>query len=49
MQVVVKRPHIKVEGEISSELIAFLKERYEDVDVIENEDDELLEIMGTPN
>ena len=47
MQVVVKRPHIKMEGEISSELITFLKERYGEVDVIENEDDEMVEIMKT--
>ena len=44
MQVVVKRPHIKVEGDISPELVQFLKERYEGVDVIENEEDELVEI-----
>ncbi|MBS3809875.1 MAG: helix-turn-helix transcriptional regulator [Desulfobacterales bacterium] len=47
MQVVVKRPHIKIEGEISPELIAFLKERYGEVDVIENQDEELVEIMKT--
>jgi DNA-binding XRE family transcriptional regulator len=47
MQVVVKRPHIKMEGEISPELISILKERYGDVDIIENEEDELVEIMKT--
>ena len=44
MQVVVKRPHIKMEGEISSELITFLKERYGEFDIIENEEDEIVEI-----
>lgn len=47
MQVVVKRPHIKMEGEISSELITFLKERYGEVDIIVNEEDEIMEIMKT--
>jgi DNA-binding XRE family transcriptional regulator len=47
MQVVVKRPQIKMEGEISLELIAFLKEKYGEVTVIENEADELVEIMKT--
>ena len=44
MQVVVKKPHIRMEGEISAELIKFLKEKYGDVEVIENEDEELVEI-----
>ncbi|MDZ7831065.1 MAG: helix-turn-helix transcriptional regulator [Desulfobacterales bacterium] len=44
MQVVVKRPHIRVEGEISSDLIEYLRKHYDDVEVIENEDDELIEV-----
>ena len=44
MQVVVKRPHIRVEGDISSDLIEYLRKHYDDVEVIENEDDELIEV-----
>ena len=44
MQVVVKRPHIRVEGDISAELIEFLQKKYKDVEVIENEDEELVEV-----
>ena len=47
MQVVVKKPHIRMEGDISPELIQYLRERYEGVDVIENEDDYLLEVTQT--
>jgi len=44
MQVVVKKPHIRIEGEITSELIQYLKNKYGEVDVIENEDEELVQI-----
>ena len=44
MQVVVKKPHIRMEGEISADLIQFLKEKYGDVEIIKNEDEELVEI-----
>jgi len=44
MQVVVKKPHIRVEGEISPELIEYLQMKYGDVEVIENEDEELVEV-----
>lgn len=44
MQVVVKKPRIRLEGEINSELVRYLRETYGDVEVIEDEDEELVEI-----
>ncbi|MFP4573830.1 MAG: helix-turn-helix transcriptional regulator [Desulfobacterales bacterium] len=39
-----KKPHIRVEGEISPELIEYLQLKYGDVEVIEDEDEELVEV-----
>ncbi len=45
MQAVVKTPHIKVEGRnIPDDVISFLREKYGEVDVITEEDDEIVEI-----
>ncbi len=44
MQVVVKRPHIRMEGEITPELIKYMQEKFEEVEIIEDQDDELVEI-----
>jgi DNA-binding XRE family transcriptional regulator len=44
MQVVVKTPRIRIEGEIPAELVNYLREHYGDVEVIEQEDDELIEV-----
>ncbi|MFW5994693.1 MAG: helix-turn-helix transcriptional regulator, partial [Spirochaetia bacterium] len=43
-QVVVKKPRIRLEGEINSELVRYLRETYGDVEVIEDEDEELVEV-----
>lgn len=44
MQVVVKKPRIRLEGEINSGLVQYLRETDGDVEVIEDEDEELVEI-----
>jgi hypothetical protein len=41
----VKTPHIRLEGErIPEEVLAFLRDRYGDVEVIRDEEEELIEI-----
>jgi len=44
MQVVVKTPHIRLDGEVTDELVDYLRQRFGEVEVIENDDDELVEI-----
>lgn len=44
MQVVVKKPHIRLEGEIGGSLVRFLRDQYGEIEVIEDEDDELVEV-----
>jgi len=44
MQVVVKKPHIRMEGEISQELIDYLQKQYSEVEVIDDEEEELIEV-----
>jgi len=44
MQVVVKKPHIRLEGEIGSSLVKYLRDQYGEIEVIEDEDDELVEV-----
>ena len=44
MQVVVKKPRIRLVGEINSELVRYLRDTYGDVEVIEDEEEELVEI-----
>ena len=45
MQVVVKKPHIRLEGEIGGSLVKFLRDQYGEIEVIEDEDDELVEVI----
>ncbi len=45
MQVVVKKPHIKIEGEITDNLVKFLYNEFHDLEVIEDEDNELVEVI----
>lgn len=47
MQVVVKKPRIRLEGEISGSLVRFLRDQYGEIEVIENEDDELIEVKNS--
>jgi len=44
MQLVVKKPHIRLEGEIGGSLVRFLRDQYGEIEVIEDEDDELVEV-----
>ena len=44
MQVVVKTPHIRLDGEVTDELVDYLRQRFGEVEVIEDDDDELVEI-----
>jgi DNA-binding XRE family transcriptional regulator len=44
MQVVVKKPHIRLEGEIGGLLVKFLRDQYGEIEVIEDEDNELVEV-----
>lgn len=44
MQVVVKKPRIRLEGDINSELVWYLRETYGEVEVIVDEDEEVVEI-----
>ena len=45
MQVVVKKPHIRVEGEITGSLVQYLRQEFGDIEVIKNEEDELVEVV----
>lgn len=44
MQVVVKKPHIRLEGEIDSSLVRFLRDQYGEIEVIEDVDEEIVEV-----
>ena len=44
MQVVVKKPRIRLEGEIGGTLVQFLRDQYGEVEIIDDEDDELVEV-----
>ncbi|TVR94353.1 MAG: XRE family transcriptional regulator [Spirochaetaceae bacterium] len=44
MQVVVKKPRIRLEGEIGGSLVQFLRDQYGEVEIIEDEGDELVEV-----
>ncbi len=43
MQVVVKKPRIRLDGEITNELVEFLTKEYGEIEVITDEDEELVE------
>ena len=47
MQVVVKKPHIRIEGEVTRKLLEYLRHEYRDVEVIEDEDEELVEVVNS--
>ena len=47
MQVVVKKPPIRVEGEIPEIVLAFFQSNFEEVEVIEDDDEELVNIRDT--
>lgn len=47
MQVLVKKPHIRLEGEIPRQLLSYLEQNFGEVQVIENEDEELVEVTRT--
>ncbi len=47
MQVVVKKPHIRLEGEISGSLVKFPRDQYGEIEVIEDEDNELVEVINS--
>lgn len=44
MQVVVKKPRIRIEGEVTAELVEYLRKEYGEIEVIANEEDELVEV-----
>ncbi len=43
MQVVVKTPHISIEGEVTAELVEYLRKEFGEIEVITDEEDELIE------
>ncbi|MFZ2631493.1 MAG: helix-turn-helix transcriptional regulator, partial [Desulfosalsimonadaceae bacterium] len=47
MQVVVKKPHIRIDGEITLPLVDYLRSEFGDIEIIENEDDELVEVVAS--
>jgi len=44
MQVVVKKPHIRLDGEITDKLVAYLAKEYGEIEVITDADEELVEV-----
>ena len=44
MQVVVKKPHIRIEGEVTKDLLDYLKQKYGEIEVIEDDEEELIEV-----
>ena len=44
MQVVVKKPRIRIEGEVTRELVDYLRRQFGEIEVIENADEELVEV-----
>lgn len=45
MQVVVKKPRIRVEGEITETLIEYLRCEFGDIEIIEEKDEEWVEVV----
>lgn len=45
MQVVVKKPHIRIDGEVPRLLVEYLRSEFGEIEVIENKDDELVEVI----
>ena len=44
MQVVVRKPHIRVEGEVTGALVEYLRQEFGEIEVIEDDEDALVEI-----
>ena len=44
MQVVVKTPRIRIEGEVTTELVEYLRKEFGEIEVITEEEDELIEV-----
>ncbi len=44
MQVVVKTPRIRIEGEVTAELVEYLRKEFGEIEVITEEEDELIEV-----
>jgi DNA-binding XRE family transcriptional regulator len=44
MQVVVKKPRIRIEGEVTAELVEYLRKEYGEIEVITDEEEELVEV-----
>ncbi len=44
MQVVVKTPRIRLKGELPEDLVEYLRRRFGEIEVIEDDDDELVEV-----
>jgi len=44
MQVVVKKPHIRLEGDITGNLVEYLRREFHDIEIIKDPDEELVEI-----
>lgn len=47
MQAVVKKPDVRLEGEVPDDLPDYLLQRFGEIEVIEADDDELLEVTET--
>jgi len=47
MQVVVKKPHIKIDGDVPEKLIKYLQKNYKEVEVINDPDEEYIDITET--
>ena len=47
MQVVVKTPRIRIEGEISGTIVQYLRDQYGEIEIIEDPDDELVEVKNS--
>ena len=47
MQVVVKTPRIRMEGEISGTLVQYLRDQYGEIEIIEDPEEELVEVRNS--
>ena len=47
MLVVVKKPLIRVEGEIPEELLQYLESKFDDLEITEDDDDEWIDLEGS--
>ncbi len=47
MQVVVKKPHIRITGEISRSLVEYLRRKYGTIEIVQDKDEELIEVKDS--